>query len=376
MRICYIGDGRSVHTQRLLSLFAAKGHEMHIITDTPLELKGVTIHELKRRGGGWFSFMLRAFQTRKFIKKIKPDIVHAHFLMGYGFFGAFSSFRPFLITMWGNEISPEVEPKIKNSRIGLRVGRHTISYTLKRVDLIQTLDHYQKELLIGAGFQRENIVVLYNYVDTNIFSPDRRSRKLRDELGIGNGNAIICVRGFDPHYDVSSFIGSIPHVLKEEPNAMFLLAGEQGSKKDKEEILNLAEKLGIGKNVRFVGHIRLKDMPTYLASCDIHVDPASCGAGIGHSNMEAMSCGLPRIAAKKNGIEETVTEGVTGYTFEARDPFDLAEKVKTLIRDESLRKGMGAKCREFVVNANRIGKNEIGIERYYDNLLTSYKRMK
>jgi glycosyltransferase involved in cell wall biosynthesis len=374
MRICYIGDGQSVHTQRLLRFFANKGHEMHIITDTPLDMKGVAIHELNRRGGGWFSFMLRAFQTRKFVKKIKPDIVHAHFLMGYGFFGAFSGFRPFIITMWGNEVFPEVEPKIRNSALGLRVGRFTINYTLKRVELIQTLDHYQKELLIRAGYGEENIVVLYNYVDTDVFSPEKRSQRLRDELGVGDNIAIVCVRGFDPHYDVSSFVESIPHVLREEPNAMFLLAGEQGGKKDKEEILNLAKELGIGRNIRFVGHIELKDMPTYLASCDIHVDPASCGAGIGHSNMEAMSCGLPRIAAMKKGIEETVTEGETGYTFEARDPLGLAERITLLIRNETLRKGMGAKCREFVINTNRIGKNEIGIERYYNRLISDHKR--
>jgi hypothetical protein len=31
MRICYVADGTSIHTQRWVNYFAGKGHEVHLI---------------------------------------------------------------------------------------------------------------------------------------------------------------------------------------------------------------------------------------------------------------------------------------------------------------------------------------------------------
>ena len=47
MRLLFVADGRSVHTQRWLSWFATAGHDVHLITDSswPGAL-GVSVHEL------------------------------------------------------------------------------------------------------------------------------------------------------------------------------------------------------------------------------------------------------------------------------------------------------------------------------------------
>lgn len=373
MRICFIADGESPHTIRWVDWFAKIGHEVHLITDRSADIENARQHLLRKRGG-ILSFIIRTLQVRKIVRKIDPNILHAHYIFGYGIFGALSGFHPFVVSMWGTEIFPEVEPKLRHTFVRKSIAKLLINYVLKKTDLIQTLDNYQKDLCIKAGVPKDKIVVLYNYVDTSVFSPDKRSQELRRELGIDNSIAVICLRGFHPYYNIKTFIEAIPHVVKVEKNVRFILAGKQGTENDKSEIFNLTKKLGITDYINFVGHISLENLPTYLASCDLHVDPMMYGAGIGHGNMQAMSCGLSRIAAERKGLEETVKDGETGYVFRGRNSRDLADKIILLIRNENLRRVFGARCREFVETVNRSGQNEIGIEKYYRKLIAKYKK--
>lgn len=368
MKICYIANGESLHTKRWVEWFVKRGQQVFLITSGASNVKGIEeeyIFPFKVKGGyiPRPSFIIK---IKQIIKRMKPDIVHAHYLIPFGMYGALTNYHPFVTTIWGSDISliPEISILHKN----------IVKYALKKSDLIHTLDHYQKELCIRLGVPKGKIAVLYNYVDTNVFSPDKRSQQLREKLEIGNDTAIICLRGFEPHYDIRTFIEAIPHVLKEEPDAKFLLMGEQGSEKEKENIINLTKKLGITSNMNFVGQINLVELPTYLASCDIHVDPLRYGSGVGHGNMQVMSSGLARVAADRKGVEETVKDGETGYLYKGGDPKDLADKIILLMENEKLRKVFGARCREFVENINRTGRNEIGIEKYYEELIEKHKK--
>jgi glycosyltransferase involved in cell wall biosynthesis len=374
MRICHIGDAQSVHMQRLTVWQAKRGHEVHLITDQPAEIEGVRVHEIKERDGSTLSFIPRPFQTRSLVKTIKPDVLHAHFLLNYGFFGAYSGFHPYIISMWANEIDPNMEPTLENAFLKLQLTKLSIEYTLKSVDLILTLENYQKQLCIKYGVPEAKIAVLYNYVNEKIFSPQKRSQQLRDELGLGDDPAVICLRGFESRYSVRTYIEAIPRVLKEVPNAKFILAGRSGSEEDRKNLMKLSKDLGIESSINFLGYIDQDHLPEYLASCDIHVDPITRGAGIGHGNMQAMSSGLARIAAYRPGVEEAVKDGITGYIYKAEDSKDLADKLLILLKDEDLRKTMGAECRKFVEDINERGQNEVGVERYYEELIARCKK--
>jgi glycosyltransferase involved in cell wall biosynthesis len=347
---------------------------MHLITDRPAEIDDVKLHILKERDGSTLSFIQRPFQTKKIVQTIKPDVLHAHFLLNYGFFGAYSGFHPFIITMWANEIDPRQEPTLENTFLKLGLTKMSIDYTLKKADLIQTLESYQKELCMEYGVPEERIVVLYNYVDETVFSPEKRSQKLRKDLGIGDGTAVICLRGFDPRYKVNTFVRAIPPVLREVPDAIFLLAGDAKSENDRNAMVNLSKELGIEKNLKFLGYIGFDLLPSYLASSDIHVDTTIRGAGIGHGNIQAMSCGLPRLAAGRKGIEETVRDGETGYVYGPEDHEELANRLIILLKDRNLRVDMGRRNRKFVEKINREGRTEIGIEKYYEDLISKCKK--
>ena len=100
MRICYIADGPIIHTQRWVNYFAGKEeHEVHLIsTRFPPGYKGydkkIKMHPLVRlfpriwKASGYLSGILWLFQVRRLVRRIRPDILDAHFITVNGYLAA------------------------------------------------------------------------------------------------------------------------------------------------------------------------------------------------------------------------------------------------------------------------------------------------
>ena len=115
MKLCFIADGLSLHTQRWVNYFADRGHEVHLISsrftpgyegyDTRI-IKHPLIRLLPRiwKVSGYLSGLLWLFQVRRLVRIIKPDIVDAHFVTICGYLGVASGFHPLILTAWGSDI--------------------------------------------------------------------------------------------------------------------------------------------------------------------------------------------------------------------------------------------------------------------------------
>jgi len=59
MILCFIADGRSIHTQRWAEYFAQKGHDVHLITYDPMgrNIEGVNEQVIPSR---WKIFLSRS----------------------------------------------------------------------------------------------------------------------------------------------------------------------------------------------------------------------------------------------------------------------------------------------------------------------------
>lgn len=65
--------------------------------------------------------------------------------------------------------------------------------------------------------------------------------------------------------------------------------------------------------------------------------------------LEAMSMELPVVGFRTSGMPEVVIDGENGFLVDLGDAKAMAEKVNLLLSDESLRREMGKKARDFVV---------------------------
>ena len=99
MKILILGDNNSVHIQKWIKAVADYPEVvLDVITfDKGVKIEGVNYHFLKKITGTKLDYFLNVLRVRTFIKKIKPELVHAHYATSYGFLGMFSNFKPFVI---------------------------------------------------------------------------------------------------------------------------------------------------------------------------------------------------------------------------------------------------------------------------------------
>jgi glycosyltransferase involved in cell wall biosynthesis len=94
----------------------------------------------------------------------------------------------------------------------------------------------------------------------------------------------------------------------------------------------------------------IKDnVPELLSAMDIYVQPSRSEA-ISFSIMEAEAAGIPCIASDVGGIKEAIIPNKTGFLFRNKDSHELAEYLKRLIQDDTLRKEYGINSKDFVLS--------------------------
>ncbi len=365
LRICYLADAGSVHTQKWVTYFAKKGHDIHVLSLADAEkqnLPDVKLYQLESLQGlrGVPLAMLMA-QIRRLIKRIKPDILHAHYVSTYGFWGALSMFHPFVLTAWGSDIL--ITPNES------RLSKYKTKFTLGRADLITCDATHLLNRMVDLGAEKKKSRILYFGVDTERFSPDKRDDNFKAEMGIETDSLIvISLRSLTPLYDVESLLLATPQVLRDVPNARLIIVGG-GEQRD--YLRDLAERLGIGDSVKFVGLVPNNDLPRYLASSDVYVSTSLSDAGIAASTAEAMACQLPVVITDVAENRNWVSEGEGGFIVPPKNPAMLAERIIYLLRDKTVRSRFAIANRNAICERNDYNKQMGEMERIYEELVGS-----
>lgn len=90
-----------------------------------------------------------------------------------------------------------------------------------------------------------------------------------------------------------------------------------GDGPDRNALAHLAERLGVGSKVRFLGSVG--DMAGFYRSLDILLHPA-LQEPLGNVTIEAGAFGVPVVATRVDGLAETIQNGITGVTVPALEP--------------------------------------------------------
>jgi glycosyltransferase involved in cell wall biosynthesis len=368
MRICYVADGASIHTQRWVNYFAGKGHEVHLVCWKlmPGYDESIRVHRLTRLAPAiwpvsqYISFLFWVLQVRRLVHRIKPDIVDGHFITVYGFLAACSGFHPLVVTAWGSDIL--VQPK------GNPLSRFTAGYAVRKADTIVCLFPIEaaKEYMSELGVDSSKLRTVLLGVDTTEFSPSHRDEEVRRNLGAESSQpVVISTRALAPIYNVETLVKAIPLVLAEIPQAQFVIAGA-GQQQD--ALRQLARSLGVSNNTAFVGWVPRGELPKYLASADIYVS-SSLSDGASVSLLEAMASELAPVVSDIPANRSWVNDGENGFLFPTRDSKTLASKIIHLLNDREVRADFSRKSRE-IVRQNAEEETEMGkLESTYHELV-------
>jgi glycosyltransferase involved in cell wall biosynthesis len=204
------------------------------------------------------------------------------------------------------------------------------------------------------GIRSERIEVVRNGVDVKRFSPNPTAgAAIRAELKIPASDPVVGMVGsFKYQKGHEFFLRMAAEVLKEFPNAWFLVLGEvpeRASPVYYQETMALAKSLNLGDRCRFLG--ARNDMDAVYNSFDV-MTLLSRHEGTPNVVLEAMASGVPVVATDVSDNRFIIEEGMTGHIVPVGEVALPAARVSALIRNPEGRRTMGEKarahvCREF-----------------------------
>ena len=357
MKICLLGNSDSIHLQRWSRWFVNRGYDVHLITTGTTKIQGVTSYPLKKTKNP-INYFLRIIKTIRIIRRLKPNIVNAHYASGTETFAAALSRRhPFVVIAWGSDIArdPDKSWLLKTE----------VKYVLRQADIVHTGDQFGKDRLMQLGCNEDKIFIMTWGVDLGLFRSKIKSLEKISRY------VVLCAAPWLPNRNPNILLMAIPYVIKELTDITFIFIGG-GSLEEK--LRATAKKLEIEDHVVFVGKVPHAEMPKYFSISDVLVDTDvvgdNAGAGIGVTNMEAMVCGIPILLSEREYLRNAGKSlrdesWYCSLVYEPEDSNDLGRKILTLLKDELLRKKIGEKEMKIAREIGDWNKNMERIEQLF-----------
>jgi phosphatidylinositol alpha-1,6-mannosyltransferase len=139
-------------------------------------------------------------------------------------------------------------------------------------------------------------------------------------------------------------------VLGDSISLQYVIVGEGP---ELARLRTLAQELGVGERVTFVGPAGASDLPAYYAAADVFVHPNRVERGdfegFGIVFLEAAASGVPAIGGRSGGVPEALADGLTGLLVSGEDVEELCGALRRLGGSPSLRTQMGAAGRARVL---------------------------
>jgi glycosyltransferase involved in cell wall biosynthesis len=330
MRICLLCDAQSIHFQRWAGHLRARGHTVKIYSQQHQDIQGVQVSSdplpkapfpLLSPVKKLFKALYRILKGRRLrgeLKAFRPQVVHAHFLTDSGWISSWTGYHPLIMTAHGSDVL--VHPR--HSRIDNFIAR----FCVHRADIVTTVARHMQTTIQRLGCPPGKILYLPNFVDTQLFNMSQRPR--RDYLGRLLKPVIVSARSLKPVYHVGVLINAIPFVLREIPDARFIVIGE-GSERSK--LIDRARQLQIEEYVEFLPHQSHERIAEIFREADIYVS-TSRSDGLCVSLLEAMASGLYPIVTDIPGSREVIADGRNGSLIPLDDEVALSETIVDTIR--------------------------------------------
>lgn len=163
-------------------------------------------------------------------------------------------------------------------------------------------------------------------------------------------------------------INAVPAVLREFPQARFLLVGSAWSAHGNEymeEMRALVRRLGLGDTVVFTGF--RSDVASVLRALQVVVIP-SLSENLDGS-LEALLLARPVVASRVGGLVDAVHDGVTGVLVEPGSAEALAAGILHLLRDPARARSLGRAGRQLMLERFTLTRTVSDLDRLYRHQL-------
>lgn len=299
------------------------------------------------------------------VEALKLDIFHAQhpFLLGQAARRLARRFDRPLIFTYHTRYEKYAHYVPFQRRVVERVAiRRSLTFAAQ-VDLVVAPSEGIRRFLEAQRVQSP-IAVLPTGVEVDLFVPGDQALARR-ALGLPLASPVLLSVGrLDREKSLDLLLRAFAYVAAAVPQALLLLVG-QG--KEAGRLQALGRRLGCGDRIRFLGGRRREELPTYYQSADLFLFTSQTETQ-GLVLAEAHACGVPAVAVRGWGVEETVRDGATGFLTKP-DARELADATVRLLLDRAGRRAMGQHARE-------LAEREFSAHRQVARLLTLYDRLR
>jgi glycosyltransferase involved in cell wall biosynthesis len=188
----------------------------------------------------------------------------------------------------------------------------------------------------------EKLLTIMNGID--VAAADAVSASdLRGELGLGNGDPIVCSVGrLHPVKGYGYLLRAIALARRDIPHVRLVLVGDGP---EAARLRHEARVLGVEDRVHLLGYRR--DPVAVIKACHVFALP-SLEEGMPLAALEAMAAARPVVGSAVGGLEQVVQSGTTGILVPVADERALARALTSLVLDPELRQRYGMNGRRAV----------------------------
>ncbi|MFH2066625.1 MAG: glycosyltransferase family 4 protein [Pseudomonadota bacterium] len=210
------------------------------------------------------------------------------------------------------------------------------------------------------------ISVMHNGVDLNVFGMEKADpESIRRKYNLPDVPTVGFIGALRKWHGIDLLIENTLRVIEECPEAQFVIVGEGELE---EEYKNFVSDHNLFEKIIFTGFIPHEDVPGMIATMDIGLMPNSNAYGSPMKVFEYMAMQKPVIAPMIPTLEEIVDNGYNGILFDPSKSENLGQSIIQLLKNESLRKLMGERAQQKIINQFTWMNNGKGILEIYHRL--------
>jgi len=231
---------------------------------------------------------------------------------------------------------------------------------IRQAHLILTVSEYSKREIIGYFKLPESKVRVVSEAARSVFSvlqPGSEINQTLSRFGLKTDEEfLLYVGGISPHKNLNALIDAFQIIVSDAnfSSIKLVLVGDYTDDPFFSAYPSLKkqiDRLGLSDMVVFTGYIEDLELAHLYNSTSMVVLP-SLEEGFGLPSVEAMACGAPVVASNCGSLPEVL--GKAGRFFDPTDTVNLAETLKHILGDHTLRKEMSqtglARAKEFLWN--------------------------
>ena len=327
LRIAIVGWAESVHVQRWARGLAGRGFEIKVISLGGKPIEDVETTIIPRTGR--LSYLTEASKATAAIRDFKPDLVHAHYATGNGWWGLKSDLQPLVISVWGADVMDFPSNFLKRAMVKriLNGADHitATSQLLKKVTL---------ELLPSAN--GKTTVIPFGVELPGEIRQMPKSDRVR----------VCFVKALTAKYGPDILIKAFAKAVKVVPELELSIAG-QGEMLP--SLQALVDDLSMAERITFVGQLPYERVMQFISEHDFMVMPSTMASeSFGVAVLEAGACGRTVIASEIGGVPEVSINNETGLLTPPGDINQLADAITRLASDRQLCERLGRNNYKFV----------------------------